>query len=77
MTEEERSLILVDQWNDNMFVSSDSINEGWYSAEEQYVVEEEVEQEAYYGEDEQGSTSTSEVYEDAYEEDPRWLQPGW
>jgi len=32
MTEEERSLI--DQWNDNMFVSSDSTNEGWYSAEE-------------------------------------------
>jgi len=73
MTEEERSLI--DQWNDNMFVSSDSTNEGWYSAEEQHAVEEEVEQEAYYGEDEQGSTS--EVYEDAYEEDPRWLQPGW
>jgi len=59
MTEEERSLI--DQWNDNMFVFSDSTNEGWYSAEEQYAVEEEVEQEAYYGEDEQGSTS--EVYE--------------
>jgi len=73
MTEEERSLI--DQWNDNMFVSSDSTNEGWYSTEEQYAVEEEVEQEAYYGEDEQGSTS--EVYEDASEEDPRWLQTGW
>jgi len=43
MTEEERSLI--DQWNDNRFVSSDSTNEGWYSAEEQHAVEEEVEQE--------------------------------
>ena len=73
MTEEERTLI--DQWNDNMFVSSDSTNEGWYAAEEQYAVEEDVEQEAYYGEDEPGSTS--EVYEDAYEEDPQWLQPGW
>jgi len=73
MTEEERSLI--DQWNDNMFVSSDSTNEAWYSAEEQYAVEDEVEQEAYYGEDDQGSTS--EVYEDTYEEDPQWLQPGW
>jgi len=73
MTEEERSLI--DQWNDNMFVSSDYTNEGWCSAEEQCEAEEEVEQEAYCGEDEQGSTS--EVYEDAYEEDPRWLQPGW
>jgi len=69
VTGEERSL--VDQWNDNMFVSSDSTNEGWCSAEEQHAVEEEVEQEAYYGEDEQGSTS--EVYEDAYEEDQRWL----
>jgi len=58
-----------------MFVSSDTANEGWYSVEEQYAAEEEVEQEAYYGEDEQGSAS--EVYEDAYEEDPRWLQPGW
>ena len=73
MTEEERTLI--DQWNDNMFVSSDTTNEGWYAAEEQYAVEEDVEQEAYYGEDEPGSTS--EVYEDAYEEDPQWLQPGW
>jgi len=73
MTEEERALI--DQWNDNMFVSSDSTNEGWYSAEEQHAAKEEVEQEACYGEDEQGSAS--EVYEDAYEEDPWWLQPGW
>jgi len=73
MTEEERSLI--DQWNDNIFVSSDSTNEGWCSAEEQHAAEEEVEQETYYGEDELGSTS--EAYEDAYEEAPRWLQPGW
>ena len=58
MTEEERSLI--DQWNDNMFVSSDSTNEDWYSAEEQHAVEEEVEREAYYGDDDPGSTS--EVY---------------
>jgi len=69
MTEEERAL--TDQWNDNMFVSSDTANEGWYSAEEQYAVEEQVEQEAYYGEEDPGSAS--EVYEDAYEEDPRWL----
>jgi len=41
MTEEERALI--DQWNDNMFVSSDSTNEGWYSAEEQHAVEKEAE----------------------------------
>jgi len=73
MTEEERSLI--DQWNDNMFVSSDVANEGWYSVKEQYAAEEDVEQEAYYGEEESGSAS--EVNEDAYEEDPWWLQPGW
>jgi len=73
MMEEERALI--DQWNDNVFISSDATNEGWYSAEEQYAAEDEVGQEAYYGEEDPGSAS--EVHEDAYEEDPWWLQLGW
>jgi len=30
MTEEESALI--DQWNDSMFISSDTAKEGWYSA---------------------------------------------
>jgi len=30
MTEEERAL--VDQWNDNMFISSDAADKGWYSS---------------------------------------------
>jgi len=59
MTEEERALI--DQWNDNMFISSDAVKDGWYSAEEQYAAEEEVGQELYYGEEDPGSASGRSV----------------
>jgi len=71
MTEEEKALI--DQWNDNMFISSDTVDEGWYSAEEQYAAEE-LEQDQFYGEEDPGSASE---YQDAYEEDPRYLHGGW
>jgi hypothetical protein len=70
MTEEERSLL--EQWNDNLFISSDTVNEGWYETQEQYAAEE-MNQELYYGEEDTGSTSE---YQDAYEEDPQYLQGG-
>jgi len=38
MTEEERTLI--NQWNDNMYISNDTGEEEWYSTEEQYAAEE-------------------------------------
>jgi len=68
---------LIDQWNDNMFVSSDTVNDQeWYANQEQYYVEDQQQQEDfYYGDQESGSLSE---YQDAYEEDPQYLQQsGW
>ena len=72
MTEEEKTLI--DQWNDSMFISSNTAEDEFYAAEEQFGVEEEAEQECYYGKEELGSTSE---YQDAYEGGPQYLQQGW
>ena len=65
MTNETRTLI--EQWNDNMFISSDAADEDWRSTEEQ-CAEEEAEQE-HFGED---AESDSE-YQDAYE----YLRQQW
>ena len=72
MTQEE--MALINEWNDSMFVTSDTVNEGWYEGQEQYAVEEDQERDLYYGEEGQGSYS--EQYYDAYEEDPRWVWRG-
>lgn len=72
MTQEE--MALINEWNDSMFVTSDTVAEGWYEGQEQYAVEEDQEQDLYYGEEGQGSYS--EQYYDAYEEDPRWVWRG-
>lgn len=32
---------MIDQWNDIMFITSDTTNQDWYAQEEQYAVEEE------------------------------------
>ena len=45
MTEEERTLI--DEWNDSMFISSDTVEDEFYAAEEQFNVDEQEEQECY------------------------------
>lgn len=69
ITQEEQSMI--EQWNDAMFITSDNTDQSWYAQQEQYAVEEEVEQGVYYGEEEAGPYQ--DVFYEAYEEGPRCL----
>ena len=69
MTTEEQSMI--EQWNDAMFITSDNTDQYWYAQQEQHAMEEQVEQEVYYGEEEAGPYQ--DVLYETYEEGPRYL----